>query len=119
MNQQLATRLLEKWGHTVVLAINGQEAVDRLTAGERYDIVLMDIQMPVMGGIEATRAIRAHEAAKALPRQPIVAMTANAMQGDREMCLDAGMDDYLSKPIKKVELEATLRRFVSMHSMRT
>ncbi|NLZ11443.1 MAG: response regulator [Alcaligenaceae bacterium] len=119
VNQQLATRLLEKWGHTVVLAINGQEAVDRLTAGERYDIVLMDIQMPVMGGIEATRAIRAHEAAKALPRQPIVAMTANAMQGDREMCLDAGMDDYLSKPIKKVELEATLGRFVSMHSMRT
>ncbi|MFA7625268.1 MAG: ATP-binding protein, partial [Pusillimonas sp.] len=105
VNQQLATRLLEKWGHTVVLAVNGQDAVNRLVAGEHYDIVLMDIQMPVMGGIEATHAIRAHEAANNLPRQPIVAMTANAMQGDREMCLDAGMDDYLSKPIKKAELE--------------
>ncbi len=113
VNQQLATRLLEKWGHTVALAVNGQEAVDRLTRGEHYDIVLMDIQMPVMGGIEATGAIRAHETANNLPRQPIVAMTANAMQGDREMCLEAGMDDYLSKPIKKAELEATLARCVA------
>jgi CheY-like chemotaxis protein len=90
--------------------VDGQEAVDRLCGGERYDIVLMDMQMPVMGGIEATRLIRAHEAEHGLARVPIMAMTANAMQGDRELCLEAGMDDYLSKPINQVELAAKLRR---------
>jgi PAS domain S-box-containing protein len=111
INQQLAIRLLEKWGHRVTLAVHGQEAVDRLCDGARYDLVLMDMQMPVLGGIEATRLIRAHEAAQGLPRVPIMAMTANAMQGDREACLAAGMDDYLSKPINQVELAAKLRLF--------
>jgi PAS domain S-box-containing protein len=109
INQQLAIRLLRKWGHRVALAVDGQEAVDRLCGGERYDIVLMDMQMPVMGGIEATRLIRAHEAEHGQARVPIMAMTANAMQGDRELCLAAGMDDYLSKPINQVELAAKLR----------
>ena len=109
INQKLAIRLLEKWGHTVTLAINGQEAVDRLAGGERYDLVLMDMQMPVMGGVEATRLIRAHETGHDLPRVHIMAMTANAMEGDRDECLKAGMDDYLSKPINQVELAAKLR----------
>ncbi len=111
INQQLAIRLLEKWGHQVTLAVHGQEAVERLRAGECYDIVLMDMQMPVMGGIEATRLIRTDALAQARARVPIIAMTANAMQGDREACLDAGMDDYLSKPINQVELNAKLRLF--------
>jgi two-component system, sensor histidine kinase and response regulator len=111
INQLLVIRLLEKWGHQVALAVNGKEAVDRLSAGERYDVVLMDMQMPVMGGIEATGLIRANEKANGRIRTPIVAMTANAMQGDRETCLQAGMDDYLSKPINQVELAAKLRQF--------
>ena len=110
INQQLAFRLLAKWGHQVTLAVNGQEAVDRLRAGQRYDIVLMDVQMPVMGGIEATRLIRTDEAEQKKPRVPIMAMTANVMQGDREACLEAGMDEYLSKPINRSELAARLRR---------
>ncbi len=104
INQQLAIRLLEKWGHRHVLAVNGREAVDRIVAGQHFDIVLMDMQMPVMSGVEATRLIRAHEIARGLPHLPIIAMTANAMQGDRDACLAAGMDDYLAKPIKAADL---------------
>jgi signal transduction histidine kinase/ActR/RegA family two-component response regulator len=113
INQLLATRLLEKWGHKVTLAVHGREAVERLCSGEHYDIVLMDMQMPVMGGIEATRLIRADEAGHGKARVPIMAMTANAMQSDRETCLEAGMDDYLSKPINQVELAAKLRQFIA------
>ncbi len=104
INQRLATSLLNKWGHRVTLAVNGQEAVDQLASGARFDLVLMDMQMPVMGGIEATQVIRRMEVERQLPRVRIVAMTANAMQGDRENCIAAGMDDYLSKPIKQSEL---------------
>jgi len=113
INQQLAIRLLEKWGHKVTLAVHGQEAVNRMCGGECYDLVLMDMQMPVMGGIDATRLIRAHETEHGKTRVPIMAMTANAMQGDRELCLAAGMDDYLSKPINQVELAAKLRMFAA------
>jgi CheY-like chemotaxis protein len=109
VNQQLARRLLEKWGHRVTLAQNGLEAVDALASGLRFDIVLMDMQMPVMGGLEATRRIRQMEADWGWPRVRIVAMTANAMQGDREACISAGMDDYLSKPIHAPALEALLQ----------
>ena len=109
VNQQLAIRLLEKWGHHIVLAVNGREAVDMVTAGARFDLVLMDMQMPVLGGIAATREIRAFEADTGAPRLRIVAMTANAMQSDRDACLAAGMDDYLAKPIQKDELAARLR----------
>ena len=107
VNQQLAIRLLEKWGHRATLAADGQVALDALEE-RRFDVVLMDVQMPVMGGIEATREIRRREAAQGKPRRPIIAMTANAMQGDREACLEAGMDDYIAKPIKSADLAKLL-----------
>ncbi len=103
VNQKLAKGLLERWGHTVVLAENGQVACD-LTAQQSFDIVLMDMLMPVMGGLEATRLIRAREQAEGLPHLPIVAMTAAAMQSDRDDCEAAGMDDHISKPIRARDL---------------
>jgi PAS domain S-box-containing protein len=103
VNQKLAIGLLEKWGHQPVLANNGQEAVV-LYAERSFDVILMDIQMPVMNGIEASTRIRHYEKQAGLPRTPIIAMTASAMQGDREDCLAAGMDDYIAKPIKAREL---------------
>jgi PAS domain S-box-containing protein len=107
INQMLATTLLQKWGHIVVLARNGREAVD-LFPSQQWDLILMDMQMPVMGGLEATRLIRASEAGRA--RTPIVAMTANAMDADRQACLDAGMDDHLAKPFNSAALAALLQR---------
>jgi CheY-like chemotaxis protein len=103
INQRLASKLLEDRGYRVTLAENGQLALDAL-AQARFAAVLMDMQMPVMDGLEATRRIRAREATEARARTPIIAMTANAMQGDRERCLAAGMDDYISKPINADEL---------------
>jgi CheY-like chemotaxis protein len=98
VNQRVARALLERRGHTVTVAGNGREAV-RL-AGERdFDVVLMDVQMPEMDGLEATAALRAGEVGSGR-RLPIVAMTAHAMKGDAERCLEAGMDAYVSKPIK-------------------
>jgi CheY-like chemotaxis protein/HPt (histidine-containing phosphotransfer) domain-containing protein len=111
VNRQVAQRLLALAGLTLDSAENGKEAVDRLAA-TRYDAVLMDCQMPVMDGYTATRQIRMHEAAHKLPRLPIIAMTANAMVGDREKCLASGMDDYLSKPLNRALLEDTLRRWL-------
>ncbi len=108
VNRKLAVALLEKHGHRVVTAADGQESLVRL-ARERFDAVLMDIQMPVMDGLEATRRIRAGQSAVLDPQVPIVAMTAHAMQGDRETCLAAGMTDYISKPIRAEELLRTLR----------
>ncbi|MDP4614268.1 MAG: ATP-binding protein [Limnohabitans sp.] len=108
INQMLACRMLEKWGHRVSLAENGQEALDRLSAHtDSFDLVLMDMQMPVMGGLEATAKIRQMPPFRDLP---IVAMTANAMLGDREMCLAAGMNDYLSKPILAKDLQEKLHQ---------
>jgi PAS domain S-box-containing protein len=110
VNQHLAKRLLEKWGHVVTIAANGQEALVALESNA-FNLALMDMQMPVMGGIEATEEIRRRESAHHYgdrPRLRIVAMTANAMQGDREACLMAGMDDYLAKPIKAADLLSIL-----------
>ncbi len=101
-NQKLALGLLEKWGHRSQLAQNGVEAVEAF-GKRKFDLILMDMQMPVMGGIEATRRIRALEAERGQERTPILAMTAAAMADDRNACLAAGMDDYLSKPIKVKE----------------
>lgn len=107
INQVLVTTLLKKWGHTVALADNGQVAVD-LFPTARWDLVLMDVQMPVMGGLQATALIRAQEVGP--HRVPIIAITANAMGSDRDECLQGGMDDYLSKPINATALRAMLAR---------
>jgi PAS domain S-box-containing protein len=102
VNQKLATTLLARQGHHVIVAVNGQEGLQKL-AGQDYDLILMDMQMPVMDGIEATQRIR-HAEKNTGKHIPIIAMTANAMQGDRERCLNAGMDGYISKPINIEEL---------------
>jgi CheY-like chemotaxis protein len=107
VNQRVAQRMLEKLGHSVVVANNGREAVDALE-GARFDAVLMDMQMPEMDGLQATGAIRTREVVQGLARIPVIALTANAMKGDREKCLMAGMDAYLSKPIKSAELKDAL-----------
>jgi two-component system, sensor histidine kinase and response regulator len=109
VNQRLTIRLLEKQGHRVVLANNGREAVEAVTQ-QRFDLILMDVQMPEMNGFEATAAIRQTETAG--PRLPIIAMTAHAMKGDRERCLASGMDGYVSKPVSKGELESAIRELV-------
>jgi CheY-like chemotaxis protein/HPt (histidine-containing phosphotransfer) domain-containing protein len=106
MNQTLAVRLLEKRGHTVVVANNGKEALAALER-QSYDLVLMDVQMPEMDGLEAATAIRRKEAA-AGGHVPIIAMTAFAMKGDRELCLQAGMDAYVSKPMRAADLFAAI-----------
>jgi CheY-like chemotaxis protein len=102
VNQRVAVGLLQKRGHDVTIAQNGREAVEACEQS-RFDVVLMDVQMPVMGGFEATAAIRAREEGSGR-RLRIVAMTAHAMAGDRERCLAAGMDEYLSKPIDPARL---------------
>jgi two-component system, sensor histidine kinase and response regulator len=102
VNQRVAIRLLEKGQHTVTLATHGGEAVAAWAPG-RFDVILMDVQMPEMDGFEATRVIRQREAGTGA-RTPIVAMTAHAMVGDRERCLAAGMDEYISKPVHRQEL---------------
>jgi len=110
VNRRVATGFLTKRGHVVTSAANGREAVDQLDSGT-FDVVLMDVQMPVMDGFEATSVIRDRERA-GRARTPIIAMTAHAMAGDRERCLDAGMDDYVSKPIDLQLLLAALDRQV-------
>jgi CheY-like chemotaxis protein len=112
VNRTLATRLLRKQGHNVVEARNGREAVAAVqhTPQGAFDLVLMDVQMPDMDGFETTAAIRARELSTGA-RVPIVALTAHAMKGDRERCLAAGMDGYLSKPIQLQELRDLLRKY--------
>ncbi len=102
VNQVVAVNLLERRGHTVIVANNGREALE-LAGRQTFDAILMDIQMPEVNGYEATAAIRAREAETG-EHIPIIAMTANAMKGDREQCLGAGMDDYISKPVRSEEL---------------
>jgi CheY-like chemotaxis protein len=99
INQKLAIRLLEKQGHTVTVAGDGREAVAAVAGDGQFDIVLMDVQMPNMSGLEAAAAIRGMERGTG-NHVPILAMTAHAMKGDQERCLDAGMDGYISKPIQ-------------------
>jgi CheY-like chemotaxis protein len=105
VNQKLALRLLQQMGYRADLASNGLEAIESVQR-QTYDVVLMDVQMPEMDGLDATRAICARLNAHERPR--IIAMTANAMQGDRDMCLSAGMDDYVTKPIRVDALVAAL-----------
>jgi two-component system, sensor histidine kinase and response regulator len=108
VNRKLATTLLEKRGHTVVVTENGRDALDALER-ESVDLVLMDVQMPVMDGLEATRIIREKEQSTG-GHLPIIALTAHAMKGDRERCLAAGADDYVAKPIRIAELLAVMNR---------
>jgi CheY-like chemotaxis protein len=110
VNQKLALRLLSQMGYRADVAANGLEVLQAVKR-QPYDLILMDVQMPEMDGLEATRRICAEPPASGSPR--IIAMTANAMQGDREICLEAGMDDYLSKPIHVEELVAALRLVLS------
>jgi protein-histidine pros-kinase len=115
VNQELATRLLERLSHRVTLANNGVEAVDLFDSGH-YDVILMDMQMPVMGGIEATEAIRSREMRRSwvvsheVRPVYIIAMTANVMSSDRDRCMEAGMNDYVAKPLRPAELFAALDR---------
>jgi len=111
VNQRLAVRLLEKRGHRVVVAATGFEALQALEK-ESFDLVLMDVQMPEMDGFEATSAIREKEKGSGL-HQAVVALTAHAMKGDREKCLAAGMDGYLSKPIRPQELDQLLETYTT------
>jgi two-component system sensor histidine kinase/response regulator len=107
-NQQVIAELLEQCGAVVTLCGNGREALEKL-AKDRFDVVLMDVQMPIMDGYEATREIRA---TPALAGQCIIAMTANAMAEDRQRCIDAGMDDFETKPIDAVRLYKTLVKWL-------
>ncbi|MGC3972889.1 MAG: response regulator [Nitrospira sp.] len=112
VNQKVACRMLEKFGYRVDVATNGREAVaayERM----RYPLIFMDCQMPEVDGFEATALIRGME--EGVRHTPIVAMTANAMQGDRERCLAAGMDDYVAKPVRPKDLQAVLERWLGKH----
>jgi len=108
VNQKLAVKILEKYGHSVEIAENGSLAVDafkaRVQRNRPFDIILMDVSMPFMGGMEATELIRAYEMHNNLTPTPIIALTAHAMIGDRERCLDAGMDDHITKPLRRGDL---------------
>ncbi len=111
VNQLLAVKMLNKMGHTVTIANNGSEAVAEYEENE-FDLILMDIQMPIMGGLDATAAIRAIEEKKG-SHIPIIAFTANAMKGDREQFLAGGMDDYISKPIKRKTLIEVTNKYIN------
>ncbi len=114
-NQKLAIGLLKRWGHTVTVVENGLEAVQAWANGD-FDVILMDVQMPIMDGLEATQTIRSKEAGTS-GHIPIVAVTAHAMTGDREKCISAGMDGYVSKPFKKQALYEALRPLVQTREL--
>lgn len=112
VNQKVAIKILEKYNHQVTVVENGLEAF-KAVQKNRFDVVLMDVQMPVMGGFEATREIRQYEKEQGMTRTPIIALTAHAMLGDREKCIQAQMDEYLSKPLKQNLLMQTILRVAS------
>ncbi|MBT2968676.1 MAG: hybrid sensor histidine kinase/response regulator [gamma proteobacterium symbiont of Ctena orbiculata] len=116
VNQAVVKKMLEKAGLSPITANDGVEAMEAMHE-EQFDVVLMDCQMPRMDGYEATEAIRDREVNQGLMRTPVIAMTANAMAGDRERCLAVGMDDYLSKPVKPAQLENMLRQWLPMEEM--
>jgi len=114
VNQKLVARLLEKRGHRVKVVANGREALEFLER-DNYDLVLMDVQMPEMDGFEATAELRKREKQTG-GHTPIIALTAHAMKGDRERCIEAGMDDYLSKPIRVQELNELLKNYIALRT---
>jgi len=117
VNQKLAVQILNKYGHQVEIAENGALAVDafkqRIAEGHPFDIILMDVSMPYMGGMEATELIRVYELHDGLARTPIIALTAHAMIGDRERCLQAGMDDHITKPLRRADLLNAISKLVN------
>ncbi len=114
INQRLATRLLEKRGHSVVVTATGREALTILGESQ-FDVVLMDVQMPDMDGLQATALIRERESTQGAAHTPIIALTAHTMKGDRERCLSAGMDDFITKPVNAVELIAVVESVAAAH----
>lgn len=108
MNQTVIEAMLRSLGYRVTLVADGIQAV-RSAERQRYDAILMDCRLPVLDGYSATREIRAQENGRQVP---IIALTANALQGDRENCLQAGMNDYLAKPFKRAELQRILQRWI-------
>ncbi|MET0045744.1 MAG: ATP-binding protein, partial [Candidatus Thiodiazotropha sp. 6PLUC3] len=116
VNQAVVKKMLEKAGLSPITSNDGVEAIQAMSE-EQFDVVLMDCQMPRMDGYETTEAIRDREQKQGLMRTPVIAMTANAMAGDRERCLAVGMDDYLSKPVKPAQLENMLRQWLPMEEM--
>jgi osomolarity two-component system sensor histidine kinase NIK1 len=112
VNQKVAIKILEKYNHVVTVVGNGLEALNTIKS-RRFDVILMDVQMPIMGGFEATKEIRQYEKEQGLLRTPIIALTAHAMLGDREKCIQAQMDEYLSKPLKQNLLMQTILRVAS------
>jgi CheY-like chemotaxis protein len=117
VNRLLVTALLGKRGHTIFTVVNGREAVAAVTE-DVFDIVLMDVQMPEMDGLEATAAIRKLESVTGA-HVPIIALTAHAMKGDREICVAAGMDEYLSKPINATQLFALIESLTGVLASET
>jgi two-component system sensor histidine kinase/response regulator len=115
VNQLLVTRLLEKRGHRVMMTANGREALEALEKGS-YDLALMDVQMPEMGGLEATALLRKREKEKGVIHLPVIALTAYAMKGDQERCLTAGMDGYLTKPIRPQQLDEVLEKYMALRT---
>jgi CheY-like chemotaxis protein len=111
INQKVASSMMERLEVSVDTAMSGQEAIEKFDSGH-YDLIFMDCQMPGMDGFETTLAIRAQEQEKRLSKTVIVALTANAMEGDRKRCLDSGMDDYISKPISLYGISQVLDRWI-------
>ena len=108
INQKVAMINLKKLGHKVEIAVNGQMAVDMYKSGN-YDVILMDIQMPILDGLEATIAIRKYEEENGLDKTKIIAITANALNEDKDKCFEVGMNEYITKPIQTDELKNMLR----------
>lgn len=108
INQKVAMINLKKLGHEVEIAVNGQMAIDMFKVGT-YDVILMDIQMPILDGLEATIAIRKYEEEKGLDKIKIIAITANALNEDKDKCFEVGMNEYITKPIQTEELKNVLR----------
>jgi CheY-like chemotaxis protein len=116
VNQRLAMALLRKMGHTVTPVANGHEALAAIAA-QRFDVAILDVQMPKLDGMEATRALRSAERL-GTSRLPVIAMTAHAMLGDRERCLEAGMDGYVPKPINERAVAAEIQQVLALYSAR-
>jgi len=112
VNTLLASTLLRREGYSVTTATNGEEVLHALSTGTRPDLIIMDVEMPVLGGLEATRCIRRKETDRSLPRLPILALTANVQREDIEACLAAGMDGYLSKPFDRDALDDAISRLM-------